>query len=377
MKRVLTTILSTLCVLTAMAEQNAAYKAYIAKWMEEAISQQDQYGIPASITLAQGLLESAAGQSELATEANNHFGIKCTTDWIGETYAHDDETANECFRKYDDARESFRDHSLFLHRKRYESLFSYDLTDYASWAHGLRACGYATDPQYPAKLIRIIEEYDLSTRTMDTELVLQTDSPELNTAAVATAATAVTAATVATQIAETPSTTPTTETTPTTPTTPAKAVIVTTQQPIIIVGQDMEPPYVEPLTASEERKLFYYTHPKRRFNGVRYVVAQEGDTYANVAFRLNMKERTLRTYNDALNRELEIGDRIYLKKKKKQGVKEHALLWVHPGESLWLVSQREAVQLNSILKYNGFPKELRVFKTRQTIWIRKPQEEKK
>lgn len=137
------------------------YNAYIDQFHSIATAQQRSHGIPASIILAQGLLESGAGRSRLATEGNNHFGIKCH-DWQGKKIYHDDDEANECFRKYNHARESFEDHSLFLTtRSRYRSLFLLPSTDYKSWAHGLKAAGYATDPGYAAKLIDIIERYQL------------------------------------------------------------------------------------------------------------------------------------------------------------------------------------------------------------------------
>ena len=122
----------------------------------------NDYGIPASITLAQGILESAAGTSKLAVQANNHFGIKCHNDWSGEKIYHDDDKRNECFRKYDDPEESFIDHSQFLKdRARYSFLFELDKTDYKAWAKGLKQAGYATDPNYPTRLINLIEKYDL------------------------------------------------------------------------------------------------------------------------------------------------------------------------------------------------------------------------
>lgn len=122
-----------------------------------------RHGIPASITLAQGILESGAGRGTLCVNANNHFGIKCHTGWTGETVHHDDDSSQECFRKYPQASESYNDHSLFLTtRGRYASLFKLDKDDYSAWAHGLKAAGYATDPQYPAKLIGLIERYDLA-----------------------------------------------------------------------------------------------------------------------------------------------------------------------------------------------------------------------
>ena len=136
---------------------------YIEKYSGIAKDEMTQYGIPASITLAQGILESGAGRGELTRKANNHFGIKCHSDWTGERAYHDDDENQECFRKYKDPRFSFRDHSLFLsERSRYQNLFRHKKDDYKAWAKGLRKAGYATDPKYPQKLIRIIEKYNLS-----------------------------------------------------------------------------------------------------------------------------------------------------------------------------------------------------------------------
>lgn len=135
---------------------------YVLQYKDIAVGNMKTYGIPASIILAQGILESGAGRGDLALEANNHFGIKCHKDWLGESVRHDDDSAQECFRKYPEAAESYRDHALFLvGKKRYETLFTYEKDDYKSWAKGLRAAGYATDPNYPDKLISYIERYNL------------------------------------------------------------------------------------------------------------------------------------------------------------------------------------------------------------------------
>ncbi|MCK8521450.1 glucosaminidase domain-containing protein [Aquimarina sp. D1M17] len=134
---------------------------YIFEYSGIAKDEMKSYGIPASITLAQGILESGAGYGELTSRAKNHFGIKCH-DWKGDRVYHDDDRSQECFRKYDRASESFRDHSLFLkNRKRYARLFTFSQRDYKSWARGLREAGYATDKKYPQKLISIIERYRL------------------------------------------------------------------------------------------------------------------------------------------------------------------------------------------------------------------------
>jgi flagellum-specific peptidoglycan hydrolase FlgJ len=136
---------------------------YIKEYADIAMEEMLQYGIPASITLAQGILESGAGAGELTLKANNHFGIKCHTGWEGDRVYHDDDERGECFRKYNDPKYSYRDHSLFLtQRSRYQDLFKLRKDDYKGWAKGLRKAGYATDPKYPDKLIGIIERYDLT-----------------------------------------------------------------------------------------------------------------------------------------------------------------------------------------------------------------------
>ncbi|WP_348798415.1 glucosaminidase domain-containing protein [Flavobacterium adhaerens] len=141
---------------------NEAVKGYIAQYNQVAMGNMNTYGIPASIILAQGILESGAGQSDLAKNANNHFGIKCHNDWTGDKVYKDDDSANECFRKYDQVSESYRDHAMVLTgKKRYANLFTLAKGDYKAWAKGLREAGYATDPRYPEKLIGYIETYNL------------------------------------------------------------------------------------------------------------------------------------------------------------------------------------------------------------------------
>ncbi|MBZ4041282.1 glucosaminidase domain-containing protein [Flavobacterium hibisci] len=135
---------------------------YVLQYKDIAMGNMKTYGIPASIILAQGILESGAGRGDLAVSANNHFGIKCHKDWLGESVRHDDDSSQECFRKYKEPSESYRDHALFLVGKnRYAVLFTYEKDDYKAWSKGLRACGYATDPNYPDKLISYIERYNL------------------------------------------------------------------------------------------------------------------------------------------------------------------------------------------------------------------------
>jgi len=167
MKR-LVFILSVICVVTVKAQSKT--EEYIEQYSQIAVDEMNRYNIPASITLAQGILESGNGESRLATEGKNHFGIKCHSNWNGKTIIEDDDEKGECFRKYPSVADSYRDHSLFLsERDRYSFLFKYKKTDYKKWSKGLKKAGYATNPKYPTLLIDLIEKYDLSRFDKETE----------------------------------------------------------------------------------------------------------------------------------------------------------------------------------------------------------------
>ena len=303
----------------AAQKQNPTYLAYIEEWKQTALENQADYGIPASIIMAQALLESSAGQSELAVNANNHFGIKCTSEWFGGVYYYDDDSKGECFRQYSNAAESFKDHALFLQRPRYATCFEIAVEDYEGWARRLKACGYATDPAYASKLVKIIEDYRLDTLAA--------------------------------------------------PKKPLKAEVVERTEPIAVITHDPDPEYVAPLTARQERDSFFMIHPKLTCNNTPYVLAREGDTYANVAFRLNVRERDIREYNDALGRDLQAGDRIYLFYKKKTGNKDY--VWTSVGQSFWQLAQDEGVSLEALQQLNGIDPSVRVFKTKQKLYLKK------
>ncbi len=160
-------ILIALCLLPALlclaAGDDTPQERYVKKYSQMAVQEMIRSGVPASITLAQGMLESGNGLSKLATKGNNHFGIKCHKGWEGKSMRQDDDARNECFRVYPSVADSYKDHSDFLrYRDRYKFLFDLERTDYKGWAYGLKKAGYATDPNYPAKLIKYIEDYNLS-----------------------------------------------------------------------------------------------------------------------------------------------------------------------------------------------------------------------
>ena len=364
MKRIAIFFAAMTLTFTAAAQKpNQTYLTYIEQWKATALQNQADYGIPASIIMAQALLESAAGTSELAVNANNHFGIKCTSEWFGAVYYYDDDSEGECFRQYSDAAESFKDHALFLQRPRYATCFEIAIEDYEGWAHRLKACGYATDKNYAPKLIKLIEDYKLAelndapAEPNDAAVLPNDAAKPLNDAPVEPNDAAKLPNDAAKPLNDAKK--------------PLKAEVVHGTTPIAVITRDPEPPYEEPLSARDEKKLFLLQHPQKKCNGVSYVEAREGDTYANIAFRLNVRERSLREWNDALGRELNRGDRVYMRAKKKKVPQEKSLMWVHPGESLWDICQREGIQIAQVRKLNGFAPELRVFRTRQQIYLNK------
>lgn len=329
MKKILTLIyLSALAICAYAQSQNPLYLEYIAKYRDLAIEQQRKHRVPAAITMAQAILESAAGTSELATKANNHFGIKCTSDWVGKTYTHDDDRPNECFRRYAEASYSYEDHSLFLLRKRYESLFALPLGDYKAWAYGLKNCGYATDPKYPEKLIKLIEQYNLQSLTLDKTLqaagfVKEADTTWTNT-----------------------------ELQPDVIAHAAKGGI-----------NDYVYPPLEDLT-------LYNDHPSGYRNGVRYVIASPGETYASLAYYLNLREKTLRKYNDALDaRDLKEGDMVYVYPKKNKAARKYSYYYFRPGDTAWEIAQKYGIKLKSLYKLNGIPYGTEL-KTQQRLLLR-------
>ena len=306
-------IISIYCICTSLWAQsiNTTYLAYIEQYRYIAIEQQRKYGIPASITMAQAILESAAGKSELATQANNHFGIKCTSDWPGKTYKYDDDHANECFRRYATAQDSYEDHSLFLKRKRYESLFALSVGDYKNWAYGLKDCGYATDPKYPEKLIRLIELYELNKLTFNESLV-KSENVNENT-----------------------------------------LFIDNNANEVFFLEHDT---VNDSSTPPMEELQIFHNHLSGYRNGVRFIIAGPNETYASLALFLNMYERTLRKYNDALDtRELQEGDIVYIYPKKKRAERRYPSYYFRGKETAWDIAQKYAITLKSLYQLNGIP----------------------
>lgn len=330
MKRYFVTIIALVLSMVAWPQgsTNRAYWAYIDKYKDMAMEQQQKYKIPASITLAQGLLESGAGRSRLATEANNHFGIKTPGGWTGPYILVDDDRPKERFRKYRSVRDSYEDHSLFLLKPRYKRLFTYRITDYKAWAYGLKACGYATSPVYAKSLIRIIETYSL--HQFDTRKpgrYIQNDATDMYNAR------------------------------------GEKGILSRS--------------YLKRLSRNKikEKKIppFFRTHAVYHCNDNYFIVVQENDDLATISQATGIEIEDILDYNDlTLDYTLTIGDILFLRKKGNKAAKEYAHKphIVQPGQSMYDISQMYGVRLKKLYKLNGLsPREYEI-EVGDTIWLR-------
>lgn len=292
-----------LCIAASLAQDSGTpQQRYISAYYQIAVQEMVRSGVPASITLAQGILESRSGLSPLAINGNNHFGIKCHRGWTGPSITADDDRPGECFRSYANPEESFRDHSDFLrYSDRYKFLFDLDITDYQAWAYGLKQAGYATDPSYASKLIRIVEEYDLSRYD------------HLTTAQAASI-----------------------------PASPHQI-----EEPVSLPTSQI--PALEQYRFSLSRELY-------SVGGVPFVYSMEGETYRSIARQYHLFHREILRFNDlSEDEELLPGTIVYLQKKQKKapaGLEKYIV--GADGESLRQICQRFAVREKSIRKLNGF-----------------------
>jgi LysM repeat protein len=290
----ITLIFLFISLIAISQNRKQAYLAYIEQYHQVAEKQQREHKIPASIVLAQGLLESGAGLSAFAKESNNHFGIKCN-DWTGDKIYHDDDQKGECFRKYDQVLDSYEDHATFLKtRPRYSFLFNLNPTDYEAWAHGLKKAGYATDPTYAFKLISIIEVYDLHRFDLGESASENNSNNENSTS---------------------------------------------------LVNNNRG--------AIGSVKAFV-NHVVVKVNGVKFVTSQSGDTYAGIGDEFRITEERMRSYNDVNSTvELKTGTRVFISMKKKRAPKNCESHRVQLGESLHSISQDYGIRLLSIYKLNS------------------------
>lgn len=298
------------------AKERISREQYIDMYAPSAVQEMLISGVPASITLAQGILESGDGNSALAKVARNHFGIKCHGMWEGEKYYHDDDAKGECFRVYPTVFDSYRDHSDFLRtRDRYADLFKLKLTDYKGWAHGLKKAGYATNPKYPDLLIKIIEENDLARYDRMTKPPKSGEK-------------------LPKEVHEKPTKTP-----------------VHTEK-------------------AEEAVVSVLSRQMYLRNNIRYVRVQEGDTYEKLERLLDVRTWQLVRYNDLPDdRLLTPGDILYLQPKRNRN-RKHDFHYVTKGETLRWISQEYGIKLKNLRDYNGMT-EGQELQPGQKVWLRK------
>lgn len=353
MRRLLITIMVGLVAVAASAQ--SPIEKYIAQWAPTAVREMYRSGVPASITLAQGILESRYGLSTLAADGNNHFGIKCHKDWTGKKQYHDDDAKGECFRVYDTADESFRDHSDFLrYRDRYKFLFDLETTDYKSWAYGLKKAGYATDPGYPGKLIKYIEDYKLyeyDTMPLDQTSVLEEKAEAIEKKDVKKDV----------KVKEQPSKEKAKAQKKSVKESKRKKAKKKSSADDELTGQIPQ----SPLSLEEPKRIdksqleefkFSLTREAYSKNGVPFVTSVEGETYSTIAARYGLFLKEILKYNDlTAPQELLPGTVVYLQAKKNQSEKGLDKFIVEDdSQSLRDICQRFGVKMSSVVKMNGF-----------------------
>ncbi len=333
MMRKLLVLFSVIFLLHAEAfsqSNNTLPQQYIEKYKELAINEMIRTGVPAAITLAQGILESASGQSDLALRSNNHFGIKCKLEWTGDKVYQDDDEANECFRSYPTVEDSYRDHSDFLkNRSNYAFLFNIPPTDYEGWCKGLKKAGYATSPAYPKMLIDVINKYNLQDYTL---LALERMQGKDQTARVENESYTPVVSINTIDDAETPGIND-------------QNVVVNKE-----VEANSEAPGIEKISTSQ------YPSGIFTINDCKVIYLSAGSSLFAISAQQNVDFTKLLAYNEMTRGDiLENGKLIYLQKKaKKSNKKFHVITGI---ESLVDVAQNEGVQLQSILAFNNYTRD--------------------
>ncbi len=317
---------------SASAQTRQTRQEYIDRYKHIAVAHMERYGIPASITMAQGILESNSGNSTLSTKSNNHFGIKCKSTWTGGKVYHDDDAKDECFRAYESVELSYRDHADFLDSSpRYESLFDLSSSDYKGWAKGLKKAGYATAPDYAERLIKIIEDSDLHILDQKNGVQKYADlhggSPHTTTQEDWFA--------------------------------DAQSDVVTTQ------SQGVNP---NNYATTINGHAGYNVH---RNNSVYYIVAKSGDTYTSIAEFFDVTERRLRSYNDISRKEpITVGNIVYIgRKESKWRNKSQSTHTVKAGETLHSISQDYGITVKSLSRMNKLEVK-HTLRTGQTIKLK-------
>ena len=338
-------LLPLLAAFLLLSADLSPQQQYINRYAALAVSEMYRSGVPASITLAQGLLESRYGLSRLATEGNNHFGIKCHN-WKGKKMYHDDDAKGECFRVYDDPEQSFLDHSDFLrYQDRYKFLFDLKTTDYKGWAQGLKKAGYATDPAYPAKLIKLVEDYSLDKYDRMTVAQAEAASPGQTKLSQGDNPSDKAGRKKEKQRRRKKRRSS------------AEEYVDDTQTHIIASPNTLEADADVKLSREKASETFRFrlSRELRSRNGVPYILSTAGETYASIAKSNDLFLKELLRFNDlSAEEELLPGTVVYLQPKKQQterGLDKYII--AEDGEDLRALSQRFGVKLSSIRKMNG------------------------
>lgn len=332
--------------------QREKAEAYVVTYREVAMKEMLRSGVPAAITLAQGILESQYGESDLVKSSNNHFGIKCKTEWTGPKVYHDDDEKGECFRVYASAEDSYTDHSDFLRtRPHYAFLFQLDPTDFEGWANGLKKAGYATTPTYPQKLLKVIADYNLQKYTLQA-LAFKTGVPgagmlpEPNTIANVQPVTSMQGVAING--------------------TGTVAFQAQTKEPVNLILPDGKGPAIEQIAATgiaetavkpgKIEKSSAYPNGIFQINHTKVIFATEGTSLLSLANQYDIPLSKLLEYNELAEMDVLDKDRLmYMEKKSKKGNSDYHV--VAAGETLYSISQQEGVRLENILEYNKLKKE--------------------
>ena len=375
-------------VILLVSAADTPQQRYIDRWAATAVREMYRSGVPASITLAQGILESRSGLSALAAEGNNHFGIKCHKDWKGKTMRVDDDRKGECFRVYDTAEESFRDHSDFLrYWDRYKFLFDFDTKDYESWAYGLKKAGYATDPSYPEKLIKIIEENGLSKYDSMTQAQASRaySSPSKATPSPPKTSDKASSKPVskASEKASAKESRAAAKAAKASKAEEARAARKAARRERLAAMEVIPDEIPEAPNALEEAVLvtpaaaeefhFSLTRPIYTRNGVPFVYSVEGESYSSIAVSYNLFPKEILNINDLSSETMLLpGTVVYIQQKKNQAEKGLDKYIVEAdGENLRDICQRFAVRMSSVCKMNGFSAG-HALREGDTIILRKP-----
>ncbi|MGE8431746.1 glucosaminidase domain-containing protein [Chryseobacterium joostei] len=329
MKRLFLSI--SLLVLSKLSAQGwATEDQYIQNFAKYAVEEMEKYKIPASITLAQGLLETGGGQSRLAQQGKNHFGIKCKEDWTGKTMKHTDDAPNECFRVYDDPRQSYEDHSIFLStRKYYANLFKLDMKDYRAWATGLKKAGYATNPRYASILITKIEKYKLyeydNTNSKEVLYAVLKMYPDLKDDRTFMA-----------------------QLEPGKATKKAKEP-VTVEVPYKQTSYAQQQKRVERIKTKAEilNSILIKSHPN---DGLKYIIIPEDTNVQFIANKFKVSENRLMKWNELENEELKKNDIVFLESKNSAG--NTATYKAESGEDMHDIAQKFGIKLHKLYAKN-------------------------